>query len=83
MPYPALAVSSKKSARFMSRQGHLVLRKGDPIANVRMDCLRKNVMKDYFDKLKETLEENDLMKNPTQIYNVDETRPPPTQSGCH
>ena len=60
----------------MCRQSHLVLRKGDPIANVRMDCLRKDVMKDYFDKLKKTLEENDLMKNPTQIYNVDETGMP-------
>ena len=62
--------------RFMRRQGHLVLRKGDPIANVRMDCLHKDVMKDYFEKLKKTLEENDLMKNPTQIYNVDETGMP-------
>ena len=30
--------------RFMSRQNHLVLRKGDPIANVRMNCLNKKVM---------------------------------------
>ena len=31
------------------------------------------MMKDYFDKLKKTLEENNLMKNPAQIYNVNET----------
>ena len=60
----------------MCRQSHLVLRKGDPIANVRMDCLNKKVMNDYFDKLKKTLEENNLMKNPAQIYNVDETGMP-------
>ena len=33
-------------------------------------------MNDYFDKLKKTLEENNLMKNPAQIYNVDETGMP-------
>ena len=60
----------------MCRQGHLVLQKGDPIANVRMDCLNKKVMKDYFDKLKKTLEENNLIKNPAQIYNVDKTGMP-------
>ena len=41
---------------FMGREGHLVLQKGDSIADVRMDCLSKNVMKDYFDKLEKTLE---------------------------
>ena len=61
---------------FMGRQDHLVLQKGDPIANVRMDCLLKDVMKDHFDKLKKALEENDLMKNSTQIYNYDETGMP-------
>ena len=33
-------------------------------------------MDDYFDQLKKTLEKNNLMKNPSQIYNVDETGMP-------
>jgi len=32
---------------FMGRQDHLTLWKGDPTANVRMDCLSKKVMKQY------------------------------------
>ena len=62
--------------RFMGRQEHLALRKGDPTANVRMDCLSKKVMEDYFEKLKKNLEENNLMNSPAQIYNVDESGMP-------
>ena len=60
----------------MSRQNHLVLRKGDPIANIRMNCLSKKIMNDYFEKLKKTMEKNNLMNNPSQIYNVDKTGMP-------
>jgi hypothetical protein len=61
--------------RFMARQSQLSLRlrKGDATANVRMDCLNPEAMKQYFDLLKDVLEENDLMDSPGQIYNVDET----------
>lgn len=38
--------------RFMERQSHLSLRKGDPTANVQMDCLNPETMKQYFDLLK-------------------------------
>ena len=38
--------------RFMERQSDLTLRKGDPIANVRMDCLNPETMEDYFEMLK-------------------------------
>ena len=58
---------------FMERQSHLSLRKGDATANVQMDCLSPETMKQYFDLLKDVLEENDLMESPGQIYNVDET----------
>ena len=58
---------------FMSRQNHLVLRKGDPIADIRMNCLTKKIKNDYYEKLKKTMEENKLMNNPSQIYNVHET----------
>ena len=50
--------------RFMKRQPQLSLRKGDPTANVRMDCLTKETMDKYFDLLKDTLVENDLMESP-------------------
>ena len=60
----------------MGRQEHLALWKGDPTANVRMDCLSKKVMEDYFEKLKKNLKENNLMNSPAQIYNVDESGMP-------
>ena len=59
----------------MARQSQLSLRKGDATTNVRMDCLNPDAMKQYFDLLKDGLE-NDLMDSPGQIYNVDETRMP-------
>ena len=55
------------------RQPQLSLRKGDPTTNVRMDCLNKETMDKYFDLLKDTLVENNLMESPNRIYNVDET----------
>ena len=48
--------------RFMTRQPQLSLRKGDPTANVRMECLNKETMDKYFDLLKDTLIENNLME---------------------
>ena len=62
--------------RFMARQSQLCLRKGNATANVRMDCLNPEAMKQYFDLLKDVLEENDLMDSPGQIYNIDETGMP-------
>jgi len=61
---------------FMSRQSQLALRKGDPTANVRMDCLNEEIMEEYFNMLKKTLLENNLMDKPAQIYNVDESGMP-------
>lgn len=62
--------------RFMTWQPQLSLRKGDPTANVRMDCLNKKTMDKYFDFLKDTLVENNLMESPSRIYNVDKTSMP-------
>ena len=59
--------------RFLLRQPHLSYRKGDPTANVRMNCLTKEVITDYFNLLKDVLTENNLFESPNQIYNVDET----------
>lgn len=59
--------------RFLQRQPQLSYRRGDPTANVRMDCLNKQAIKDYFDLLKQELIANNLMDSPSRIYNVDET----------
>ena len=59
--------------RFLERHPHLSYRKGDPTANVRMNCLNKQVISDYFDLLKQELTTNQLMHSPNRIYNVDET----------
>lgn len=60
----------------MTWQPQLSLRKRDPTANVRMDCLNKETMDKYFDFLKDTLVENNLMESPSRIYNVDKTSMP-------
>ena len=41
--------------RFINRHQQLVLRKGDPTANVRMDSVNKETMENYFSLLKDTL----------------------------
>ena len=56
--------------RFLERQPQLSYHRSDPTANVRMDCLNKDAMTQYFDLLKEVLTENNLMNSPG---NVDET----------
>ena len=63
--------------RFMTRQPQLSLRKGDPTANVRMDCLNKETMDKYFDLLRDTLVENNLMESPNRIYIMS------TKQACH
>ena len=60
----------------MSRQSGLLLRRGDPTANIRMNCLNEEIMNEYFDMLKKTLLDNDLMNKPAQIYNEDESGMP-------
>ena len=62
--------------RFMERQSDLTLRKGDPIANVWMDCLNPETMEDYFKMLKAVMVKHKFLNNPSQIYNVDETGMP-------
>ena len=62
--------------RFMDRNPKLSLRKGDATANVRMDSLNADTMKQYFSLLKDTLQEHGVMDSPAQIYNVDETGMP-------
>ena len=59
--------------RFLQRQPQLSYRRGDPTANVRMNCLNQEVISDYFALLKDVLTENELLNSPGRIYNVDET----------
>ena len=59
--------------RFMQRQPQLSVRKGDPTANVRMECLTEEVISDYFALLKEEMTKGNFMNSPNRIYNVDET----------
>jgi len=61
---------------FVERQSNLTLRKGDPIANVQMDCLNAETMADYFEMLKAVMIKRNFLNNPSQIYRVDETRMP-------
>ena len=61
--------------RFKERQPQLSLRRGDATANVRMNCLNKETMAQYFSMLKDVLTEHNLFDSP-QIYNVDETGMP-------
>ena len=69
-------VSNGWYCRFMERQPQLTLRRGDPIASVRMECTSKEVMEEYFKLLKSTLTEHNLLNEPSRIYNVDETGMP-------
>ena len=43
---------------------------------VRMDAINEQTMKQYFDLLEDTLKEHNLLHNPAQIYNVDESGMP-------
>ena len=50
--------------RFMQRQKAITLRKGDPTAQVRVEACSQEIIMQYFDQLKEVLEEHDLMDCP-------------------
>ena len=62
--------------RFFERQERLTRRHGDNTAHVRMDAINEQTMKQYFDLLEDTLKEHNLLHNPTQIYNVNESGMP-------
>lgn len=62
--------------RFKERHPHFSLRRGDAMVNVRMDCLNKEIMTQYFSMLKGVLTKHNLLDSPAQIYNVNETGMP-------
>ena len=65
-------VSHRWFKRFLQRQPQLSYPRGNPTANVRMNCLSEDVIADYFALLKEELTKDILMNSPSRIYNVDE-----------
>ena len=68
--------------RFLECQSDLSLRQGDSTAHVRMDAVNKETMDQYFSLLYDTLRTQDLLKKPSQIYNIDDSpKPSTTKSG--
>ena len=57
----------------MRRQEHLSLRRGDNTAHVRVDAVNEDTITLYFDLLKQTLIDNNLINSSERLYNVDET----------
>ena len=62
--------------RFRERQPTLSLRRGDPTAHVRMNAINQETLDNYYDLLEDILTENNLLDNPAQIYNMDESGMP-------
>ena len=60
----------------MNRHHNLVLRKGNPTANDRMDSVNKETMDTYFSMLKDMLTKYGLLNSPSQIYKL-------TRRACH
>ena len=58
---------------FVRRQGNLSLRRGDSTAQVRFSAINEATIAQYFSLLKDVLDTNNLLGNPQQIYNVDES----------
>ena len=65
---------------FRKRHPQLTLRKVDTLERNRAECLNPEVVKEYFDLLKKTLDDNNITTSPRQIYNCDETFLPLNES---
>ena len=62
--------------RFMNRHPQLSLRCSDPLSRVRCNAVTKENMANYFTLLEETLTNNNLVNNPSYIFNMDESGMP-------
>ena len=58
---------------FRSHHPELTLHTADNLERSRANALSKDIVNNYFDCLKSTLEENALMNAPRQFFNCDET----------
>ena len=66
---------------FSRRHKEVTLHKVEPITYARLVANNEEIINKYFDYLEETIEENDLVDKPCQIFNFDESgfplSPPP------
>ena len=58
---------------FKSRHPELTLRTAEQLAQCRARSCSKETFMNYFDLLEKTMEDNELISTPTQIFNCDET----------
>ncbi len=61
---------------FKRRHPDLVKRKPEPLTHARVKGMHPVILEKYFEVLKCTLEDNDLIDRPAQIFNMDETGMP-------
>ena len=62
--------------RFLARQPKVALHRGDTTGHVRMDAINHENIQNYYQLLKDVLDEHNLMDHLEQIYNMDETGMP-------
>ena len=58
---------------FMKTHSELSLRSSDPLSSCYSNAVTQSSLDYYYILLKETLEENGLTNNSSQIYNMDDT----------
>lgn len=72
--------------RFRQRHPYLTLRSAVPLSYVRAMAQDQDSIDHYYSLLEETLTQNDLLDNPTQLFNCDETgmplNPKPLKTVC-
>lgn len=61
---------------FKRRHQDLVRRKPEPLTHVRVKGMHPVIIEKYFEVLKCTLEDNDLIDRPALVFNMDETGMP-------
>ena len=61
---------------FKSRHPYLTLRAVEKLSYSRFVASNSIIINNYFDLLEQTLEDNDILENPSQIFNCDETGMP-------
>ena len=66
-------VSNSWWRRFFQRQPQLALCRGGSTVHVHMDSTNRKAITQYYNLLEDTLQECDLMNNPAQLYNMDES----------
>ena len=61
---------------FKRRHKDISLRVAEPLSYARMVCSSPDILNRYYDLLESTLEENNLMDKPCQVFNADESGMP-------